>query len=66
MASIGKKYDVDIQLSGVLSHFYVINMPEQDPPQVHHLSPITERTVQLRLQKVYRVFIQGTLAVFAV
>lgn len=45
MESIGKKYDIDKQLSGVLSHFYVIKVQENEPSQIHHLSPSLEMMV---------------------
>lgn len=45
MASIGKKFAIDKRLSGVLSHFYAINIPDGVPPQIHHLSPSLEMMV---------------------
>lgn len=45
MESLGKKVKVDDRLSNVVSHFYMIEIPEEMPSQVHHLSPSLEMMV---------------------
>ncbi len=45
MAFSGKKYDVDPRLSQVLRHFYVIEVPEDTPPEAHYLSPSLEMMI---------------------
>lgn len=45
MAAFGSRYETNARLAGVLSHFYVISVPENVSPGVQHLSPNLEMMV---------------------
>ncbi|GAA0536075.1 AraC family transcriptional regulator [Chitinophaga japonensis] len=45
MAAFGSRYETDARLAGVLSHFYVISVPENASPGEQHLSPNLEMMV---------------------